>query len=405
MPSRPTRKPSRAATGESSGGPRVALLVETSSSYGRGLLRGISRYARLHGPWSLYFEPSGPDQSLPRLASWGVQGVITRVHSRGLGDQILSLGMPAVDLGYVLPDLFPWRISNHQVQVAKLAAEHLLACGLRHFAFCGLVPFDPWAEIWESVREESFRAAIAAAGHKVDTYEWPKRKRDWAWSAAQAHLISWLESLPKPVGLMASDDLRGQHVLDAARLAGIAVPDELAVIGVDNDEVLCELTTPSLSSVELNLERIGYEGAALLDRLMRGQKAPKKPIRVEPLGVVARQSTDVLALDDEIVAAALRFIRQHVHRPIRVGDVLKEVSVSRKTLETRFQKAMGRTLHDEIERLRLARVKDLLVQTEWPLKRIAQASGFSYVEHLHFAFRRALGVTPREYREKHRGEG
>ena len=219
----------------------------------------------------------------------------------------------------------------------------------------------------------------------------------------QKRLARWLSRLPKPVGLLAANDQRGRHVLEAARLAGVRVPDELAVIGVDNDEVLCEMSTPSLSSVDLDARRVGFEGAAALDRLMRGKPAPKRPVVIEPLGVIARRSTDVLAIEDDLVVAALRFIRAHNQKPIRVKDVLDTVSVSRKTLEIKFLRFLGRTPYSEIQRVRLLNVVDLLTRTDWPLKKISAATGFACVQHLHSAFRRLAGMTPTKYRARNSG--
>src|SRR5262249_7542138 len=181
---------------------KIAILIETSTAYGRGLLRGIARSARERQPWTLYLKPSGQDGALAHLKSWNVDGLLVRVHDRRLADQVLDANLPAVDLGYVIPDLFPWRISNHQQQVGQLAADHLLARGLRHFAFCGWGPAHPAARVWENDRLYSFRQVIEARGFQVDAYQWPARKQDRGWSAAGKHLATWLSALPKPVGVM-----------------------------------------------------------------------------------------------------------------------------------------------------------------------------------------------------------
>jgi len=381
---------------------RIAVLIETSTSFGRGLLRGIARFARARNDWSLYLKPSGRDASLAHLKTWSVDGLLVRVHSRRLADQVLGAGIPAVDLGYVIPDLFPWRISNHQEQIGRLAAEHLLACGLRQFAFCDWGPAHPPAREWEQARLSSFREAVERQGFGVHTYEWPGRKRDRTWPSASRHLAAWLKSLPKPVGVLAANDERALEVLEAARLAGIDVPGELALLGVDNDEVLCEATSPTLSSIALNLERIGYEGASLLDRLMRNRPYPKRPIKVSPVGVVARASTDVVASADALVVAAIRSIQRRIHEPLQVADLLAELNVSRKTLENRFRWALGRTPYEEILRRRLERAKSLLADTDRPLKQIARESGFAYTENFHNVFRRETNQTPGEYRASRR---
>lgn len=379
--------------------PKVALLIETASSYGRGLLRGIARYARLYGPWAFFIEPGGQEEAPPPLREWGVDGIITLLRSRRQARRILSSRLPVVDLDFTLPDAAPCGVSNDEEGVARMAAEHLLARGLRRFAFCGWDSGDGPRSYWESARRKAFSERVRRAGFAAADYPWPE---DRAWAREQRSLARWLESLPKPAGLMASNDQRARHVLEAARLAGLRVPEDLAVVGVDNDEVLCELSTPSISSVALNTDHIGFKGAAMLDRLMRGRSVPRRAVAVPPLGVIARRSTDVLAMADRDVVAAVRFMRDNLDKPLRVADVLRVANCCRKTLETRFAAELGRTPHEELQRLRLERVKALLVQTDWPLKRIASTAGFTYVENLHAAFRREAGTTPARFRALHR---
>ena len=377
----------------------MALLIETASSYGRGLLRGIARYAAIHGPWAFFLEPGGLEP-LPRLGDWGIRGIIALLRSRRLARPVLSMGVPVVDLDFSLRELAPWGVVSDERAVGRLAAEHLLRCGLRHFAYCGWSsPDDPRGYWWESIRFRGFVEGLGAAGTAVRVHA----AADRVWAREQKDLARWLRALPRPVGIFAGNDQRARHVLEAARLAGVAIPREAAVIGVDNDEVLCEMSTPSLSSVKLDSERMGYEGAALLDRLMSGRRAARKPVVVPPLGVAPRQSTDLLATGDAVTQEALRYIRANAGRPIRVRDVLQAVRVSRRTLETRFERALGATPHEEIQRARLDRARMLLAETEWPIKKVAAASGFSYAEGLHAVFRQALGMTPGRYRALHRG--
>lgn len=378
--------------------PRVALLIETASSYGRGLLRGIARYARLHGPWSFFIEPGGQDEMPPPVRDWGVDGVITLFRTRRQARRILATRLPVVDLDFTLPDLVPWGVCNDEAGVARAAAEHLLSRGLRHFAFVGWDAVDDGISVWETQRRDVFADVVKRAGFEAVIYAWPRRRVDRARGREQKALARWLKSLPRPVGIMASNDQRARHVIEAARLAGLRVPDDLAVIGVDDDETLCELSTPSISSVALNTDQIGFKGAEVLDQLMQGKKVARSPVFVPPLGVIARKSTDLLAMADPIVVAAVRFMEANLSAPIRVADALRAVQVSRKTLEVRFAKSLGRTPHEELQRRRLEKVKLLLQQTAWPLKQIARAAGFTYVEHLHLMFRRAVGTTPAKFR-------
>jgi LacI family transcriptional regulator len=385
------------------GPPRVALLIETSSSYGRGLLKGISRYSRLHGPWSFFLEPGGQEETPPPLREWGIDGVITLFRTRRQARQVMSTRIPVVDLDFTLPRIVPWGVCNDEAGVARTCAEHLFSRGLRHFGFVGWAEVADGISLWESQRQEVFVETVKTAGYETSVYEWPARAADRAWGREQKSLARWLKTLPKPAGVMASNDQRARHVLEAARAAGIRIPDELAVIGVDNDETLCELSTPSISSVALDADTIGFQGAAMLARLMAGRRIPRRPELVPPLGVIARKSSDVLAMADSAVVAAVRFMEANISRPIRIADVLSAARLSRKTLEVRFRRALGRTPHEELQRRRLERVKTLLQQTDWPLKQIARAAGFTYVEHLHLIFRREVGMTPARFRALHGG--
>lgn len=381
--------------------PKVALLIETSSSYGRGLLRGIARYARLHGPWAFFIEPGGQEDTPPPLRDWGVDGVIALFRNRRQAEAILQAGLPTVDLDFTLPDLLPCGIRNDEEGIAEMAAEHLRSRGLRHFAYVGWAEAQEGANLWDEGRRKTFSGILARDGFETKIYEWPKAPEERTRSREQEALARWLGSLPRPVGVMACNDQRARHVLESARMAGLRVPDELAVVGVDNDETLCELSTPSISSIALNTDHIGFKGAAMLDRLMTGRPVPRRAVSVPPLGVIARKSTDLLAMADSNVVAAVRYMEANIDKPIRIAEVLRVANVCRKTLEVRFQRTLGRTPHEELQRLRLERVKHLLLQTAWPLKRIARTSGFTYVEHLHLIFRRATGTTPSRFRARH----
>ena len=215
-------------------------------------------------------------------------------------------------------------------------------------------------------------------------------------------MAAWLAKLPRPIGIMACYDIKAQQLLDVCRELEIAVPEEIAVIGVDNDRLLCDLASPPLSSVAPNTQRTGYEAAELLDRMMAGETIASEAHLIAPLGVETRQSTDVLAIDDADVARAVRFIRQNFRSGINVADVLREVPLSRRILESRFRRTLGRTMHQEITRLRMAHVKRLLADTDLPLTEVAQSSGFEHVEYLSVAFKRETGSTPRDFRRKSR---
>ena len=387
--------------------PRVALLIESSRAYGRGLLLGIARYVREHGPWSVFLQERSLGDACPGwLRNWQGDGVIARVEDRAMAQAILKLGRPAVDLRHLLPGLAMPTVRTDEEAVSGLAAEHLLERGFRQFAYCGFDGAD-----YSDRRRAIFQQRITEAGFPCHLFADPQRLRKGGTLEYEEHglryeehVTHWLRDLPKPVGLMACNDIRGQQVLDACRSLGLAVPDEVAVVGVDNDEVLCELSDPPLSSISQNTERIGYEAAVLLDRMMAGAKAPVEPIVVKPLGMVIRRSSDVLATDDRHIAAAARSIREHACDGINVSHVLKAVPLSRSSLERRFARVLGRSPKAEILRVQLERAKKLLAETEFPLSLIAEKSGFKHPEYLSVIFKKKAGLTPGRFRAQARAE-
>lgn len=389
------------------GGPRrgrrqVALLIETSNAYARGLLQGVVHYIREHRPWSFHLMEQGRGDDPPAwLEGWKGDGVIARIETPRIAAAVMAAGLPTVDVSAarLVPEL-PW-VETDDAAIARLAAEHLWERGFRNFAFCGDARFK-----WSEWREGFFRQAIESRpAHgggvaSVACYRTPPAVRDA--SGLAEDLRRWVESLPKPVGVMAAYDIRGQQVLDACRRAGLSVPAEVAVIGVDNDELLCDLASPPLSSVIPNSHRAGYEAAALLERLMAGKRVAPTARLISPLGVAARQSTDVLAVEDRDVARAVQFIRDHACEGINVGDVLRAVPLSRRVLEMRFQRLLARTPREEILSVRLARVKQLLGETDLPLYTVAERTGFEHVEYLSVLFKRETGSTPSRFRAEAR---
>jgi LacI family transcriptional regulator len=392
----PVRQP-RAA--KSSGMRHVALLIETSGSYGRGLLRGVAKYNRAHGGWSTYFHPHGLGDPPPAwLTNWHGDGILVRIDTQEIADVVLHSGVPVVNLRGTISGLpFPYVGPDHD-QIATIAAEHLLERGLKHFAFCGKA-----AGIHPGLDERgiTFAQVVQKAGWTCDVFPAARGTPD-TWEAEQERLAQWINSLAKPVGVMAANDERGLQVLDACRRCGAIVPDEVAVIGVDNDEHLCDLSIPPLTSVDVNAEQIGYTAAELLDQMMKGRKSSFKPQKLAPRGVVTRLSTDTIASEDDEVNQAIRFIREQACTGLRVLDVLTHMGMSRASLQQRMKKVVGRTIHEEIERMRLSRVRELLVNSDMTIKQVARGTGFSSVQYMTRVFRNALGETPARFRAKRR---
>ena len=376
----------------------VALLIETSGSYGRGLLRGVARYNRERGNWSTYFQPHGLGAPPPQwLKTWKGDGVLARVENKQMAETLRKTGVPVVNLRGKDPALkFPYVGLDHE-KIAQLAATHLMERGIKHFGFCGKPRgIHPGLDL----RCDEFVRVVEEAGFACS--EFPDKAGDADWESEQGRLSAWIQSLPKPVGVMAGNDERGLQVLDACRRAGARVPDDVAVIGVDDDEHLCELSIPPMTSVDVNAEQIGYAAAELLDLLMSGRKPPTVPTLLAPRGVVTRRSTDVLASEDPVVNKAVAFIRENRGRGLQVTDVISHLKMSRASLEPRIKKVLGRTIHQEIQRVQLERVKELLVGSPMPIKQIAREGGFSCVQYLTRVFRTATGETPARYRSSRR---
>ncbi len=383
--------------------PKVALLIETSRGYGRGLLRGVSKYSRLHGPWQFHLTPGDFEQIVPKMKDWDGNGIIARVMDRRTARLVLETGLPAVLLD--LPtELAPQarkhkagllEMASDSVGAASLVAECFLEKQFRHFAFIGYR-----GQVWSKIREDAFVARLRENGLESFVYEMPVRRgRPVRWEEEEHGLARWLSELPKPVGVLACNDQRGREVLSACALAGIAVPEKVAVIGVDNDDLLCELSFPPLSSVTLNAVQGGFLAAKRLDAMMRGEPCETGPIIVPPLRIVERRSSEVVALDDPEIAAAMQYIHTQPPGQISIGLMVKSLALSRRTLEMKFKKALGRTLLQEIHAVRLARACAFLQETDLPIPQIAEMTGFGTPSYLIQVFRAELGMPPAKYRK------
>lgn len=376
--------------------PAVALLIETSNAYARGLLAGVNAYLREQTNWAVWLPEQARGAPPPGwLARWQGDGLVARVETPAIAAAVRRTKLPVVDVSAArLLPAAPW-VETDDAAIARLACEHFLERGFRHLAYCGDSRFN-----WSTWRAKQFQRCAQEAGA---TYHEHRTGAD-APAGGREHrrLVAWVRRLPRPVGVLCCYDIKAHELLDACRDAGAAVPEELAVLGVDNDRLLCDLCTPPLSSIVPDAQRAGYLAAELLDKLLRGQRVPASAVLVPPRGIVTRQSTDVAAIQDAEVAAAWRYIREHACEGVNVSDVLKHVGLSRRVLESRFRRAVGRTPHAEIFRLRIARAQQLLQESDLPLGQIARRTGFEHVEYLSAAFKRAVGQPPGAYRRRAR---
>ncbi|QDU56951.1 XylR family transcriptional regulator [Aeoliella mucimassa] len=381
--------------------PKVAILVESTRGYGRNLLRGIAAYTRSHGAFSIYRQDCGLGDAIPAwLRDWKGDGIIARIETEELAEFLANHELPIVDLRYRFSLSGVPRIETNELSVAQQACDHLIHCGVRNFAFCGFNGAD-----YSRVRQELAVEYLSQRGYKASVHNSEATSfTDTAniESSGFAHdpqLCKWLKELPKPVGLFACNDVRAAQVLNVCRELGIHIPREIAVLGVDDDRLICELTTPPLSSVALDTFRIGYLAAETLSRMMRGLAPHESRMLVSAKGISRRQSTDLLQVDDPDVAVALQFIREHACDGITVDDVAKACHQSRSTLVRRFSKHTRTTVKGEIKRVRVNRIKQLLADTDYSLTEIAGLVGFAHVEYMSTMFKKHSGETPAQYRK------
>jgi LacI family transcriptional regulator len=355
--------------------PKVILLIESSRASGRTLLRGVADYSRHHGPWSFYWAPNGLEQARPLLKAGDADGILFR--DTKATKQILGYGLPAIVVGHRQTE-FPGlaNVVTDSPAIGRMGAKHLAACGYRRFAYCGYAKTPMQHAVWSDIRRQFFSERIVAAGFdeplhyelSLDARDWPRQRRS---------LARWVNSLPKPVGLMACNDDCGRLIMETCKLLDLAVPDEVGVLGADDDEVVCGLTDPPMSSIDIDFERAGYDAAHALDRLMQGSKSVPPRITAAASRVVARRSTDFVATQDPHLARALRIIRDHARGGLSVQQVAQAAGLSRGTLDKRFQKTLGRSIAEELARARTEQIARLLKETSLPVAHIAELFGFT----------------------------
>jgi LacI family transcriptional regulator len=372
----------------------MALLEESTT-----MLKGIALYTRSHRAWQAFLDDEAKaegDPSWIRERRWS--GVISRHTTPGMVEACAGLKIPLVDLSDSEPYLNVPKIRPDNAGVGHLGAEHFLERGFRHLAFSGFGNCG-----WACERRDGFVEAARLEDREVVVHDvdYPgDLTPDWD-DAQTAQLVQWLDQLPKPVGVMACNDMRALQVMAAAEAAQLPVPEQVAILGANNDSVRCDLAYPPLSSVATDPFQSGHLAAETLDRLMRGLPVEHPQLRVDPRGVVTRHSTDVLAVDDRNVAAALSFIREHACDGITVDQVLRRAAASRSQLEKKFRRYLGRSPQAEIRRVQIERIQRLLGETDYPLKKIAELTGFEHEEYMSVVFKRITKLTPGEFRRRH----
>jgi LacI family transcriptional regulator len=383
---------------------RVGVLINLAGPYGRFVLEGILRYAE--GSWMIFTRPMPALNQTALFENWEIDGLVAqlpvREHQVRLARQTR---VPVVNVTSTLPRAAVPTVTSDHEAIVRLALEDFVNRGLRTVAYAGASQ-NPLAA-YSRIRGDHYARLAAERGVACHRHDVNPASANTIEHGPRQDLVEWVMELPKPVGVLAASDESAWDVLQACAIAGVSVPDEVAVMGVDNDDLIVRLTTPPLSSIDINAERVGFEAAKLLDEMMRGKPAPSpdEPVLVPPLGLVTRQSTDVLAIEDEDVAAAVKFIREHRGKALSVQDVLDHVPVSRRSLYRKFEDVMGRPLAQEIRLAHIEQAKRLLATTDWPVSRVAEASGFAGATRFGIVFRRLTGLTPSQYRASRTTKG
>lgn len=390
---------------------KIVLLIENSRESGREFMRGVAKYARHHRPWTFHFETPFHykaatyklhrwagirKRTMSELKAWGATGIIARDCVDM--DEIISLDLPTILFRAIDTELrkgFPYVITDSEA-IGRLAAEHFLDRGFRNFAYFGFNNIPSSNE-----RGKTFSKKIDQAGFQVHLYEESQSRSQRSLEKEQMAIGNWLRGLVKPVGLMVCNDHCARDLIEISMNMGIRVPEEVAILGVDNDELECELMDPSLSSVALNCERAGYEAAELLDKMMHGTEVEEKVVLVQAKYVVPRRSTEIEAVQNKDVADALRYIRDHAHTPIQVQDVAYSVALSVRALEKKFRLELDRTIFDQIQNTRMEEARRMLIETNLQISEIALSLGYSGAEKLSRSFRKEMGMTPLKFRRRY----
>lgn len=380
---------------------KIALLMDNSRQFSRGLLRGIANYSKYCGNWTLidkppfYLSPSSEKKIIDEIINLEIDGIIMR-HTNAT-EQILQQGIPTIVADLRHENLNCPIIKPDDLKIGEIAAEYFLNRGYKHFAFCGFGDV-----FWSLHRQKAFTECTTKAGYEAHVFKAAATSKKKWYTTGEKDMSQWLSSLPKPIALVACNDDRARQVLSACKMGDLYVPEEIAVLGIDNDELVCDLSSPRLSSIKLNTELAGFDASALLNNIISGEiKSAKQKIIVRPSIVVTRQSTDYLAIEDKIVANAINYIRSNSNKLIQVSDITKALGLSRRSLYYHFHEAIGRTPFEEIMRVRIEQVEAMLVETNMSISQITLALGYPQFSHIARFFKKEKGVSLREYRKLH----
>ena len=369
----------------------IATIMNCVFDYGRRALEGIARYGNAHGGWTLVLHHEAQTrQVLPKLDS-KVCGIITHAYQPKLIEQLMNLAIPVVNVSAVSPSPQMVSVLPDNQAIGRMAAEHLINQGYRRLLAFDISPWD-----YSQVRIRSFEQYVQAHGLQVEVV------RINRWKHAELTIAQTLSSTQTPVGVFAVSDSLAVFVVRQCAALGLVMPEQVAVLGVDNDILTTRMMTPTISSIEIPWEKLGFEAAARLDAMIKGQSLDFEPLRIGPTRVMTRQTTDGMAIEDANVATVVKFIREKMHEPFTLDELVRQVPISRRTLEQRFKRTLGHTLHHHVVKVRIERAKDLLTQTDYAMPEVAKHCGFGEAAYFAAVFKKQTGKTPTEFRADYR---
>jgi LacI family transcriptional regulator len=376
---------------------RIALLMGQDAKFYREVLLGVYAYASHERRW-LFRNAPATLTVVEQLAEWAPDGIIARLDDGRIAKAVLGLGRPTVDTACVISGSGVHTVDVDPVKVGQLAAEYFLSRGYRHFGY-----FGSGVAHYSTLRQLGFCRTVKEAGFEVHPCHidyTPRLSDEMRWKTVDAQMEHWLRELAKPVAIFAAHDVSAHDLAQVCQVLGLRVPDDVAILGVDNDELECQLAFPPLSSIAIPAQRIGFEAAKLLDRMMCGMPVANEPLYLPPIHVVTRQSTSVFAVDEPMVTAALHYIRNHLAQPLKVSSIAAKLKVRRRVLDQSFRALLSHSVHDEIRRARVEKAKELLARTDLPMAKVAKQSGFSSPQYLATVFRKVTGLAPDDYRRQ-----
>ncbi|WP_026631217.1 AraC family transcriptional regulator [Dyadobacter alkalitolerans] len=380
---------------------KIILLLDFAEEYSKSLMKGINTYSKEFGPWIFcrmplfHRETVGIDGILKWALEWKADGIVGQLYNKDI-EKIVQAGIPVIAQDFKERFAEIPNVTGGYHEAGQLGADYFLKKGFTNFAFYGFNDI-----VWSRERAEGFEERLKKRGHKVHYFEHKKARSTELWYYKPSSLSRWLKSLPKPIGLMTCDDNQGQHITEACRQLGIRIPEEVAVLGVDNDEMICDLSDPPLSSIALDAEKGGYDAAKLLDHMIKHGTAHYYDIIVKPVQVITRHSTDIYATNDDHIASSLKYIHQNIDKNLHVDEVVKQVPLSRRALEKRFLEITGYPIYKYIFNLRIEKFTQKLLDTDMSVFEIALDMGLTDSKNIARQFRQAKGCSPSVYRNRY----